>query len=131
MLSNLLEQQPESFLEYIQNSANNLQVLKWVNDITTYETWYSPGLSQLLYLVGDMADHIQAKKFFFGCDTTISEEIGIKIFDILLKFNPNLDLKDYFGKTFKDIYLKYEKEDGFRKNNKKFLEHIRVKLYSD
>ena len=124
MLSNLLEKKPESFLEYIKNPKNKGQILKWVNDITTYETWYSPGLSQLLYLVGDMADHIQSKKFFYGCDTTISEEIGIKIFDILIELKPNLDLKNYYQKTFKDKFLEYEKGEGFRKNNKKFLDHI-------
>lgn len=128
MLSTLLEQQPESFLEYIQNPENKGHVFKWVNDITTYETWYSPGLLQLLYLVGDIADHIQPKKFFFGCDTTISEEMGIKIFDILIELKPNLDLKNYYQKTFKDRFLEYERGECLRKNNKKFLDHIRETL---
>ena len=128
MLSTLLEQQPESFLIYIQNPDNKGQVFKWVNDITTYETWYSPGLLQLLYLVGDIADHIQPKKFFYGCDTIISEEMGIKIFDILLELKPNLDLKNYYQKTFKDKFLEYEEGKGFRKNNKKFLDHIHLTL---
>ena len=128
MLSNLLEKKPEYFLKYIQKLNNKEQVLNWVNDTTTYGTWYSPGLSQLLYLVGDMADHIQSKKFFYGCDTTISEEIGIKIFDILFEMKPTLDLKDYYGNTFKDKFLEYERGDGFRKNNKKFLDHIRETL---
>ena len=128
MLSTLLEQQPESFLVYIQNPDNKGQVFKWVNDITTYETWYSPGLLQLLYLVGDIADHIQPKRFFYGCDTTISEEMGIKIFDILFELKPNLDLKNYYQKTFKEKFLEYEECKGFRKNNKKFLDHIRVTL---
>ena len=131
MLSTLLEQQPESFLVYIKNPDNKGQVVKWVNDITTYENWYSPGLLQLLYLVGDMADHIQPKKFFYGCNTTISEEMGIKIFDILIELKPNLDLKNYYQISFKDKFLEYERGEGFRKNNKKFLDHIRGKLYSD
>ena len=109
MLSTLLEQQPESFLVYIQNPDNKGQVFKWVNDITTYQTWYSPGLLQLLYLVGDIADQIQSKKFFYGCDTTISEEMGIKIFDILIELKLNLDLKNYYQKTFKDKFWNMKK----------------------
>ena len=128
--SEILEKQPDTFLENIQKPENIEEVKKWVNDTTNYNTWYSPGLTTLLYLVGDIKDDLQQKKFFYGCDTTtVSEEMGIKIFDILIKSNPDLELKNYYGVTFKEKITEIEEKGmGFRKNNTNFLNHIRKTL---
>ena len=126
----ILEKQPDTFLENIQKPENMEKVKKWVNDTSNYNTWYSPGLTTLLHIVGDLKDDLQCTKFFYGCGTTtVSEEMGIKIFDILMQSNPDLELKNYYGVTFKEKFLEIEEKGmGFRKNNTNFLNHIRTSL---
>ena len=83
--SHILEKTPDTFLENIQKPENMEKVKKWVNDTSNYNTWYSPGLTTLLHIVGDLKDDLQCTKFFYGCGTTtVSEEMGIKIFDLSL-----------------------------------------------
>ena len=124
ILSKILETQPDTFLENIQKPENKDEVAKWVNDITEYSAWYSTGLMKLLYLVGE-SNTTLSKEHIYGGFTTITEDIGIKIFDILIQTNPNLELKDYYGDTFKDKFQENEKGKGLRKNNTKFLSHIK------
>jgi hypothetical protein len=124
ILSKILEKQPDTFLEKIQKKENKEDVTKWVNDITEYSAWYSTGLMKLLYLVGE-SNTTLSKERIYGGFTTITEDLGIKIFDILIQSNPNLELKDYYGDTFKDKFIEYEKGGGLRKNNVRFLTHIK------
>jgi hypothetical protein len=127
--SEILEKQPDTFLENIQKPENKEEVAKWVNDTSNYNTWYSPGLTTLLYIVGDLKEDLKFKKFFYGCDTTtIGEDMGIKIFDILIQSNPDLELKNYCSETFKEKVLEIEKGEGLRKNNTKFMNHIKETL---
>jgi len=127
--SEILEKQPDTFLENIQKPENKGEVTKWLNDTSNYNTWYSSGLSTLLFVVGDIKGDLQFKKFFYGCDTTtIGEDMGIKIFDILIQSNPDLELKNYYGDTFKEKFLEIEQGKGFRTNNTKFLNHIKETL---
>ena len=122
--SEILAKQPDTFLENIQKPENNEELNKWVNDTSNYNTWHSSGLTTLLYIVGESNSKL-SKEYIYGGFSKITEDMGIEIFDILIQANPDLELKNYYGDTFKDKFLENEKGEGLRKNNTKFLNHIK------
>ena len=128
-LTALLEISPEEFLKYIETERNHARVQNWINETPIYETWFTPnGVELLILLVGDLKENFKGRMDVFGGNTKISNSLGIKIFDALLKFESSLSEKDYYGEDFKmkcQSIWNQRDCDKLRKNNLEFLSHIR------
>tara|TARA_Y200000002_G_scaffold338786_1_gene308370 strand:- start:451 stop:867 length:417 start_codon:yes stop_codon:yes gene_type:complete len=131
-LSQLLEKNPKQFLAHLKNPDNNEIFKKWIANPKSVMNWFSPALTQLVLLVGNLSEYWVNKSYFFGENTIISEEMGIEIFDLLMEFEPNLEDTDYYEETLLDIVTKYEdkKVEWMRLNNEKFMSYVKDKLNS-
>lgn len=134
-LSQLLEENPGKFLNDLRNPEFQEVFAEWVKYPKSYHNWFSPALTQLILLVGDLTPKWLNSSGLFGQNTRIAEDMGIEIFDLLLEFKPDLEDKDYYNQTFMDILNKYETtEDNksylMRKNNERFLLYVKDKLNS-
>lgn len=133
-VSDTLEQNPEQFLKYLKDPIMKSIFEEWVKYPKSYSNWFSPALTQLIHLVGDLTPKWRGVNSFFGENTKISEDLGIEIFDLLMEFKPDLEDKDYYEKTFMDKVKEYEKNDEelelIRQNNERFLIHVKDKLNS-
>ena len=134
-VSELLEENPEQFLKYLKDPIMKSIFEDWVKYPKSYSNWFSPALTQLIQLVGDLTPKWRRSlNSFFGKKSKISEDIGIEIFDLLMEFKPDLEDKDYYDKTFMDKVKEYEKNDEelelMRQNNERFLQHVKDKLNS-
>ena len=125
----LLEISLDAFLKYIQTERNYSRVRSWIDEQPIYETWFTPNEVELLILlVEDLKENFKGRKDVFGRNTKISNSLGIKIFDALIKFESNFSKKDYYGKDLKEkckTIWNQRKCDKFRINNLEFLAHIR------
>jgi hypothetical protein len=128
-LTELLGISPEAFLKYIQTERNHSKVQSWIDEQPIYETWFTPnGVEVLILLVGDLKESFKGRMDVFGVSAKISNSLGIKIFDALIKFESNFSKKDYYGKDLKEkckTIWNQRKCDKFRINNLEFLAHIR------
>ena len=103
IMIDLLEHNPEKYYTYLCNLKNKYSkdYIKEIVDSCEYRTWFSNHLQTLIYVVGDLTTVTQYS--FFGKNTVINEDIGIKIFNILIEYNVNIYFKDYYNSTAFDI----------------------------
>ena len=124
-LSELLERNPDAFLELVsrhtENPAIKLAVINWLNDTTIYNTWYSYGWAQLVYLVGYLVSRDNGS-CFYGGNSAMSDEQGCEIFNLLIEIygsSPNVNVENYYGDNINKIVLR-EGTLSDRTNNEQF-----------
>lgn len=124
-LSRLLEDDSDAFLELVsrhtENPAIKLAVINWLNDTTIYNTWYSYGWAQLVYLVGDLVSQDNGS-CFYGGNSAMSDEQGCEIFNLLIEIygsSPNVNVENYYGDNINKIVLR-EGTLSDRTNNEQF-----------
>ena len=124
-LSELLEDDSDAFLELVsrhtENPAIKLAVINWLNDTTIYNTWYSYGWAQLVYLVGDQVSRDNGS-CFYGGNSAMSDEQGCEIFNLLIEIygsSPNVNVENYYGDNINKIVLR-EGTLSDRTNNEQF-----------
>ena len=124
-LSRLLEDDSDAFLELVsrhtENPAIKLAVINWLNDTTIYNTWYSYGWAQLVYLVGYLVSRDNGS-CFYGGNSAMSDEQGCEIFNLLIEIygsSPNVNVENYYGDNINKIVLR-EGTLSDRTNNEQF-----------
>ena len=124
-LSELLERNPDAFLELVSRHTENptikTAVINWLNDTTIYNTWYSYGWAQLVYLVGDLVSQDNGS-CFYGGNSAMSNEQGCEIFNLLIEIygsSPNVNVENYYGDNINKIVLR-EGTLSDRTNNEQF-----------
>lgn len=112
---------PEQYLDILYYCKNNqIDVSEKINT-KVYETWYSNHLSCLSYLVGDLEN--SHSHDFYGCQNSISNEMGIEIMQCLISLGVDIHDKNYYDQTVFDN-IKQEDVLTSRINNEKFKEAI-------
>nr|QDY51797.1 hypothetical protein 1_182 [Mimiviridae sp. ChoanoV1] len=127
-LSKMLETNSEEFILLLKDKKMVKIVQFWIDNCKNYHNYHSPILIQLLLLVGDKNEYWVKQKPYFGDNIDISNKKGIEIFYLLMDFNHNLNDTDYYGKSFQDKILLYEKGEHIRKNNLEFINHVKREL---
>ena len=124
-LSRLLEDDSDAFLELVsrhtENPAIKTAVINWLNDTTIYNTWYSYGWAQLVYLVGYLVSRDNGS-CFYGGNSAMSDEQGCEIFNLLIEIygsSPNVNVENYYGDNINKIVLR-EGTLSDRTNNEQF-----------
>ena len=117
----MLESNPLSFKEYLENPDNARIIQRWMSS-KIYRTWYSTPLQQLFYLTGKLVT--EDKKNFFGCQTEIDENLACDLFDLLLPFHPNPDDTNYYDENLYQQITKNKDCLTTRTHNQVFIEHI-------
>ena len=122
-LSELLERNPAAFLELVSRNSSTIKtaVINWLNDTTIYNTWYSYGWAQLVYLVGDLVSQDNGS-CFYGGNSAMSDEQGCEIFNLLIEIygsSPNVNVENYYGDNINKIVLR-EGTLSDRTNNEQF-----------
>ena len=128
----LLEESPEEYLELLRRSAQwNLdETRKILNDTSTENGWFSPHHMCLSYLVGDQPDSLKYKastsspnRWYGQHLPSLSENLGIEIFEEMIRCGSNLSIKDYYG-----VDIKYSIEHPptmlTRENNSRFKDVV-------
>ena len=122
-LSELLERNPDAFLELVSRNSSTIKtaVINWLNDTSIYNTWYSYGWAQLVYLVGDLVSQDNGS-CFYGGNSAMSDEQGCEIFNLLIEIygsSPNVNVENYYGDNINKIVLR-EGTLSDRTNNDQF-----------
>ena len=122
-LSELLERNPAAFLELVSRNSSTIKtaVINWLNDTSIYNTWYSYGWAQLVYLVGDLVSQDNGS-CFYGGNRAMSDEQGCEIFNLLIEIygsSPNVNVENYYGDNINAIVLR-EGTLSDRTNNEQF-----------
>ena len=124
-LSELLERNPAAFLELVSRCAEDstikTAVINWLNDTNIYNTWYSYGWAQLVYLVGDLVSQDNGS-CFYGGNSAMSDEQGCEIFNLLIEIygsSPNVNVTNIYKENINDIILR-EGTLHDRTNNEQF-----------
>ena len=122
-LSRLLEDDSDAFLELVSRNSSTIKtaVINWLNDTTIYNTWYSYGWAQLVYLVGDLVSQDNGS-CFYGGNSAMSDEQGCEIFNLLIEIygsSPNVNVENYYGDNISKIVLR-EGTLSDRTNNEQF-----------
>ena len=91
-LSNLLETEPERFLEEIRTQTP--ENIKWVSQkCKNYHNWFSPTLHQLVRTTGKLVKPNQVEVgSYFG--EQIPEDLALEIFEELKKYNLNPEITE-------------------------------------
>jgi len=124
---------PSEFLLVLKNIKNldvsqdtRLSLAQSLNQTDEYETWFSPALHWVFYATGDLAtDNLQSN--FFTSGISISQDMGIEMFDLMMELGADINLKNYYDE---DVYglvrTHLEGPDVLtkRKNNDRFVDHI-------
>lgn len=123
-LIKLLLENPEKYYEELCDLKNKytMDIIKKILDCQNYECYMGNHLHALIYVVGDLSDEKSKEKNVFGSNTSVSEELGIKILDELVEYNIDLYDENYYEET----PLQNLKSNGFtkRKNNLHFKKNL-------
>jgi hypothetical protein len=125
----LLENNPYKYMELLEYFYENKMDISHQLNTKVYNTWYSNHLFCLIYLVGDLhandnnEDIDENVSGFYGCSSSISEDMGIKILHLLVKSGVNTKDTNYYKETIYD-FLRLKTGLTYRKNNTKFVEAI-------
>tara|TARA_B100001996_G_C18386270_1_gene487304 strand:+ start:137 stop:622 length:486 start_codon:yes stop_codon:yes gene_type:complete len=128
MLIETLQSDPEKHYEYLCDLKNkyDCDFIKKLVDCTYHEAYMGNLLHALICLTGDLVCNDGRK--IFGVNSSIHEELGIKILEKLIEYNTNIYFKNYYEET----PLQNLKSNGYtkRKNNEKFKKKLE-KYYID
>ena len=121
-LSTLLEKSPELYYDILcKHCSKNINMKLYINDETCYHNWYSNHVFCLLYCVGDLINNSPSN--FYGKNTSISEDLGIKILDKLIELEVNIYTTNTYNYTIMDI-INTKQPLTERKNNEKFIKKL-------
>jgi len=128
-------------LHYSQDTYNSFSeyedthylLIQYLNDTIPYETWYSPPIQWVFYATGNLVDNNNSQSFFTS-DISISQEMGINIFDLMVELGSDINIKNYYGNDIRELVCTNHYTTlalTQRTNNEKFLTHIIYKyLYN-
>ena len=119
---NLLQDNPQQYLGYLNYCINNKIDVKEQINKKLYHTWYSNHLLCLSYLVGELKDSSissSESNNYYGFNRFISENLGIDILTALVVLGVDINSKNYYGD---DIFASISRENVLseRINNKRF-----------
>ena len=125
-----LEKNPMGFLENLKLCIEQrIDITEYINDASSYATWYSPLPMCLVYLVGDLVKACdEDTSDFYGSDTIINEDVGIEIMKYLWLGGADFAIIDYYNTNISDYVARLGNNQFLltrRTNNKKFLNFIR------
>ena len=115
--TNMLLQEPRRLYNLLKmtdvDSETGRNIKYWLDSTNEYSTWYSTGPQILFYLCGKgKGTHMPAideNDQFCGTDIIsnigITESIGISIFKMMLKFQPDLSVCNYYGETSMNVSI--------------------------
>lgn len=134
----LLEVNPERYLELLYIAKERGQLLQCLNDNTNYNVWYATHPTCLYYLVGDISDNMKTKLsrernyvLYGEKNPGISQELAIEILRLQVKLGADLTLKNYYNKDILDLINDINENDTiYRINNDRFIQFVRT-LYEE
>ena len=125
-LSELLETNPQLFLQYIKNKTPSN--IEWANQgCKSYNNWFSPPLHQLVRLTGKLVNPPPNNNHeFFGSliPDGISEELALEIFHELKKFNLDHEDTDYYQENLEEFLRNREDTICHRTGNERLVKAI-------
>lgn len=126
-LTTILLNKPEEFLEQLRsppkdNGDFESEIKEWLRDTRQKNTYYSPGLIQLFYLVGDLVNTGVA---VFGYETSIPQELGIQILDALMEYQPDTSIQNYYSEDLRQLVYHEEPSYTQRRNNQDFVQALK------
>lgn len=119
------------YTEYRKVNNINTEIIQEVlNNTSEYDSWYSTHVQSLSYLVGEQVEGIiQEKKdkpdeeIWYGMDTSIPDEEGCEILDLMIKNGAKIDIPNYYDETIlQSISRKGRLSE--RTNNEKFVSKL-------
>ena len=122
-LFDILEKCPQQYYRILCKAVEcNYDLRPYLNDTTYYNTWYSNHMFCLTYCVGDLKFIPEKDSNFYGKNTSIDQNLGIKILDKLIELDTNMYSTNYYGSTIIDSIHK----SGLTKrtNNDKFIKKL-------
>lgn len=121
-LFTILEKSPNLYYSLLCKAYDqNIDIKLYINDKTCYHNWYSNHVFCLLYCVGDLITI--SPNSFYGMNTSISEDLGIKILDKLIELGVNIHTTNTYNCTIMDI-INTKQPLTERKNNEKFIKKL-------
>ena len=134
----LLEVNPERYLELLYIAKERGHLLQCLNDNTNYNVWYATHPTCLYYLVGDISDNMKTKLsrernyvLYGEKNPGISQELAIEILRLQVKLGADLTLKNYYNKDILDLINDINENDTiYRINNDRFIQFVRT-LYEE
>jgi len=124
----LLENNPQQYLEILNNCINNKTDVSEQINSKEYDTWYSNHLSCLSYLVGDLKksehDENGSPLEFYGYNTSISNDLGIEIMNCLIDLGIDKYDKNYYDETVFDSIKHDNNYLCSRINNEEFKREL-------
>jgi hypothetical protein len=104
-LYNILENDHMGFYDILSSAKYyNLNITKYLNNLGVYNTWYGNILHCLVYLVGRL--EIPQEGPFYGYNSYISDDFGVKILNKLIEHNVDIYAKNYYNNTPMDCINK-------------------------
>lgn len=110
ILTRQLIKDPTKFLDMLVESdvesEQGKNITYWLNSTDEYGTWFSTGPQILLYLCGDRTQEDifeieHTDENFMNKEILMNEgihyELAINIFNEMLRFNPDLTIRNYYG----------------------------------
>ena len=118
-LINLLETNGTKYYKTLCKLHKNYsnEEIKKILNYTHYTCYYGHQLHGLIDVVGNLVNYPTIG--VYGNNISVSEDLGIKILDEFIKYEIDLDLKDYYNRTPLQNLMNTTKLTA-RKNNKRF-----------
>lgn len=123
---NLLQDDPQQYLEYLNYCINNkIDAKEQINE-KLYHTWYSNHLMCLSYIVGDPNDNsvsYSESNNYYGFNRSINENLGIDILIALAILGVDINSKNYYGD---DVFISLNRTNVLseRINNERFKKAV-------
>ena len=96
----LTEKYPQQYYRILCKAVeSNYDLRQYINDTSYYHSWYSNHIFCLSYCVGNLKYVPETDSTFYGKNTYIDENFGIKILDKLIELDANLYSKNYYNDT--------------------------------
>ena len=120
-----LQSDPEKHYEYLCNLKNtyDYNFIKKLVDYNYHEAYMGNLLHALIYLTGDLVYNDIGE--IFGANTSINEELGIKILEKLIEYNTDIYFENYYEETplqnlKSNSYTKRKNNENFKKKLEKY-----------
>ena len=122
-LFQILEKHPQLYYRILCKAVeSNYDLRQYINNTSYYNSWFSNHIFCLSYCVGDLKYIPERDSVFYGKNTSIDQNLGIKILDKLIELDANIYAKNYYDSTIIDSIHK----SGLTKrtNNERFIKKL-------